>query len=114
MGTKCFIAAWAPMRPRRTSSCTASGSSLTRASRRDTQLWLRPKRCASISWPKPKLDCSSDSSQPCSSADSVSAERSDRLKSSASASSISHTVALTVSCPRRLAARIRLWPSITT
>ncbi len=108
MGTMCFIAAWAPMRPRRTSSCTISGSSLTRASRRDTQLWLRPKRCASTSWPRPKLDSSSASSQPCSSADSPSAARSVRLRSNASTSSIGHTVVMTVSCPSRFAARIRL------
>lgn len=56
MGTRCFIAAWAPIRPSRTCSCTAEGSSLTRASRRDTQLALRSNRRASSSWSSPKLD----------------------------------------------------------
>jgi hypothetical protein len=97
IGTRCFIAAWAPIRPLRTSSCTVSGSSLTRARRRDTQLGLRSNRRASSSRPSPKTDSSSCSSHPCSSADSASAERSDRLRTSASASLIAHTVALTVS-----------------
>jgi len=97
MGTRCFIAAWAPMRPRRTSPCTASGSSLARARRRDTQLGLRSKRSASSSWLIPKLVCSSLSNQPCSRADSASAERRDRLSSRASASLMLHSAATTMS-----------------
>lgn len=114
MGTRCFIAACAPIRPRRTSSWTATGSSPTSASRRDTQLGLRSKRSASSSCPSPKLDCSSDRSHPCSSADSASADRSDRARSSADSSSSSHAVAQAVSRPRRFSARTRLYPSTTT
>jgi hypothetical protein len=108
IGTRYFIAAWATMRPCRTSSWTEEGSSFTSARRRDTQLALRSKRRASSSWSRPKLDCSSASSHPCSSADSDSAVRIDRLSSRASASSVDHTAALTVSSPSRRAARTRL------
>jgi hypothetical protein len=114
IGTRCLIAAWAPIRPRYTSSCTVSGSSLTRASRRDTQLELRSNRRASSSWPRPKLDCSSRSNHPCSNADSASLVRNDRLSISASASLIDHTVAVTRSWPSLCSARTRLCPSTTT
>lgn len=114
IGTRCFIAAWAPICPSRTCSCTDLGSSITRASRRETQLTLRSNRRASSSCSSPKLDCSSASNHPCSSADSLSAERIDRISSNASTSSMSHTVACTRSCPSFLSARNRLCPSITT
>lgn len=114
IGTRCFIAAWALIRPARTCSCTACGSSVTSASRRDTQLALRSNRRASSSWSRPKLDCSSASIHPCSSADSDSLLRIDRTSSSASASPMSHTVACTVSCPSLFSARTRLCPSMTT
>jgi len=114
IGTRCFIAAWAPIRPSRTCPCTTEGSSVTRASRRDTQLALRSNRRDSSSWSSPKLDCSSASSHPCSSADSDSLQRMARTKSSASASPMSHTVACTTSWPSLLSARSRLCPSTTT
>lgn len=97
IGTRYFIAAWATICPSRTASCATTGSSLTSASRRDTQLGLRAKRAASSSWPRPKTDCSSASSHPCSSADSASAERNERHSTNASTSVIDHTVAWTTS-----------------
>jgi hypothetical protein len=108
IGTRYFIAAWATMCPSRTSSCTTAGSSLTNASRRDTQLGLRSNRFASSSWPRAKTDCSSCSNHPCSSADSASAERNDRLRTNASTSLIDHTVAWTTSWPSRASERTRL------
>jgi hypothetical protein len=114
IGRRGFIAACGEIRPSRTSSCTGAGSSRTRPKRRDTQLGLRSSCLASSSWLLPRLVCSSSSSHPCSSADSASSQRRLRARSSASASPSSHTAAVTMSLPKRLRARTRLYPSITT
>jgi hypothetical protein len=97
MGARQRIATWALTPPPRTSSCTASGSSSTNDSRRDTQLGLRPNDRANASWLIPKPRCNARSSQPCSKALSPSPVRSDRDSSRASASPMSHTVARTTS-----------------
>lgn len=114
MGTRQRIAAYAPIAPRRTCSCTASGSSTTNASRRDTQLALRPSARATASWLRLKLDASICTNHACSMAVSPSPVRSERANSSASISPSAHTVARTTSCPSRRSARRRRKPSITT
>jgi len=107
------MAAWDEMRPSRTRSCTESGSSLTRPSRRDTQLGLREKRKASFSWLRPPSYRVS-TSQACSMAVSASSARCACRSSRASASLRSHTVASTVSWRSLRRARQRLKPSMTT
>ncbi len=75
IGTRYLPAAWGPIRPFLTCSCTDSGSSSTRARRRVTQLTHRSNWSLSSSKLLPKLRCSSDSNHPCSRADSASADR---------------------------------------
>ena len=114
MGSRCFMAAWAPISPLRTHSWTAGGRCSTRPRRPETQLGLRSNRRARASRSSPKPCCSSARSQPCSRAVSASARRSERSRIRAPTSFIAHTVAVTVSPRRRRSARTRLYPSITT
>jgi len=108
------MATWGTTSPARTRSCTMSGSSRTRPSRRLTQLTLRSKRRAS-SWGRmPKRWLRSRSSQACSSTLAGALPLSSRWTIRASASDSSQHVARTVSCESRRRARMRLYPSTTT
>ena len=112
IGSRYFIAAWDEMAPSLTRSCTETGSSRTKPSRRDTQLALRQNRIDSSAGGIPP-SCRASSSQACSMAVSASSARCECRSSKASASLSSHTVACTVSSRSRRRARRRLWPSMT-
>jgi len=112
IGSRYFIAAWDEMRPSRTRSCTETGSSFTRPSRRDTQLGLRLNRNDSSAGAMPP-SWRATSSHACSMAVSASSARCECRSSRASASFRSHSVARTVSRRSRRRARRRLYPSIT-
>lgn len=112
IGSRYFIAAWDEMWPSRTRSCTESGSSFTKPSRRDTQLGLRQNRSDRSAVDMPP-SWRARSSQDCSIAVSTSSARCECRRSRASASLKAHTVARTVSSRRRRSARSRLWPSMT-
>jgi hypothetical protein len=114
IGSRYFMAACAPISPRRTRSWTDAGSSSTRPRRRETQLALWPNRLPSATWSRPEAFPRVASNQPCSIAVSASAWRSEWLRIKASTSVIAHTVACTVSQRSRRSARSRLYPSITT